>query len=404
MPLVSKQEAIQAMKKSGISEEEMNKTMKAIRSTAAMKVIAPNEIEDTIAHTAAKLLGVSVGEKTLKSASGGGDCVKTTIQKILHKEIKEVKVCVSGFVKTIEEGETRSGNRKLSVRITSPSGTSTIKCTIYAECLDIFESLDIKELDKIKLLNAEIFEFEINSYKGVMLTCGKFSDVEKVKGNFTNKLPKFNKADLDNTTFVTGIVSETDQHSYWGCPECKKKYAEKDADECEHCDYEGEAIEYKIVDLAVTQGNLDVVVTIFGSKTDAKDLFGKMVTAVGRKKGSRELTANNIRVEGIGLDLKSHSKHFAEDDKKATNKKKKEQKTKKSKPKNEPDSFKDKVFINTVTDMVQIYGNEGIKFKDLTIGIKARFSSMEKGEIRKRITEMGEHGKLKIKNKIIYSI
>lgn len=407
MVLISKEESIKAMKKAGISKSEMKKTMDTIRSSTAMSVVPPGEVEDTVTQLAAKLLGVNVGEKALRNAVADSDCVKTTIQKVVHKEVREVKVCLSGFIKSIEEDVTRSDAPKLNVRVTNASGTSTIKCAVFDDCLELFESIEFKELDKIKIINADIYEFDYKGYKGAILTCGRYTTVKKVKGNFTQKLPAFIKADMDNTTFVTGIVSETDQHSYFGCPECKKKYADKADDLCDHCDHEGDPIEYKIITLAVTQGNLEVVVTIFGSKDNAKDLFGKMVTVVGRKKGSRELTANNIRVEGLGLNLKPHGKHFAadeddeDDDDTETKPKKKKEHTQKA---IQETSFADKVFYNTVIDMVNIYDKDGIKIKDLIVGIKARFSSMSKSEVREKIEEMSEHNKIKIKNKTVYSI
>lgn len=397
MTLVPRKESIEAMKKGNISEKEMKETMEAIQNSPAVGLVEPHEIDDFVAQNAAKLLGVSVGERALKSGGGDGrDCVKTTIQKIIHKEIRDVKVCVTGFIKTIEDDVTRSGSPKKNIRLTNSSGTSTVKCAVFDDCLDIFKSLELKELDRIKMINAEIYPFEYKGFSGVILTCGRYTEIKKAKGNFTDKLPTFLKANVDNTTYVSGIVNETEQHGYFGCPECKKKYEDKKDRYCEHCDYEGKPIEYIIIELAVAQGKLDVVVTVFGGQYEAKHLFGKMVTIVGRKKGSRELTANNIRVEGLGLKFKTHGKHFADNDEKPI----KPSKKKGSLPSKR--SKFDIAFTNTVSDMLNIYGEDGIKLKELIIGINARFSSLNKTEVKTKIEEMGNNDLLKIKNKKVY--
>jgi len=367
-----KEQSIKAMKNAGITKEQMKETMKSVRESSAIKLVAQETYDDYVPYMASKILGI-VSKKSIISSGGnsgssGGDrtSTKVTLEDIKQRNCGDVEnVTVVGYIKRMEDALTRSDNPKKSVWVTNSKGTTTIKCAIFDECYEELMRLNLKPFDKIKFKGASLFDVNIPgmSFPMTMLTCGKFTEISKVKGNYLDKTPEFDKANTGITSKFTGVVTETDAFRYMACPECKKKYADESDTSCKHCSYEGEPVENTILHAGITNGRTSIDATFFGDSGASEAILScQPITVMGKKKGASEMTVNNYRIEEGGIAMKPITDHF--DDEESGSKK-----------------FKNKVIISEIQNQLQLY-NDGISTNELIQLLKLKYKDTKKIELK----------------------
>lgn len=205
-----------------------------------------------------------------------------------------------GFIIGKRKGRTRCDNPKVTLTLTD--GKSTTRALVFDEAYKQYEAQKFDFFDKIKFEGAKIFEFTSDKRDDIIiLTAGKFTMVSKLDKDIKNVMTPYAEADVGTMAIAYGIVMETSEVSYFGCPDCSKKGDAKDADtefECE-CGYSGLPLEHIIVNANVSDGEESTIVTIFPRlKILAKDIAYKPVVVVG-KKSDDKLMASAVRVYDI---------------------------------------------------------------------------------------------------------
>lgn len=298
-------EIIKAIKNSGISDKQIQKELSAAKEAFGGFVKNPETLAILLANDHGIPIDAPKKLGTFRSAPEKMD-ISDISSGMLDKNIT-----TSGFIIQKKKGKTKSGNPKVTLTITN--GISTIIVSVFDEAYNTYKALKFDVFDKIRFTGAKIFEFKSdrNDDMIVMLTAGRFTTIEKLNKDIKKVMTEYKEADVGTIAIVYGIVTETNENSYYGCPDCQKKGDAKDGEtefECD-CGYSGLPKEYIITNAIVTDGEENIVVTLFPRLgVRAKDISLKPIIAVG-KKSDDKLTATAIKA----YDMNNIPKKFSED-------------------------------------------------------------------------------------------
>ena len=161
-----------------------------------------------------------------------------TLHEVLSKESgigENTGFNIRGHVLGYREGMSSSNNPALY--ITLADGTDVYDVNIYGKQVDTVKGLGVNMFDSIYVKNAQMHRTD---QKGEPLTTprlqvsGQFAEVKKIAVGELDLPPlaSIPATPLDTlkpwqTAFVKGLVFETSQREYAGCPNCMSKFKEK---------------------------------------------------------------------------------------------------------------------------------------------------------------------------------
>ena len=304
---MSEKKVIKAMKESGLTDAEIKSELAGNKKLFEGFAKSP----EIVAMLTARDHGVPVEKEGILGKWS------STPEKMLISDIasgmKDKSVTTSGFIIGKKKGKTKSNNPKVTLTLTDNG--SIIRASIFDAAYESYKEQKFDFFDKVKFTNAKIFEFDSESGDETvsMLTCGRFTVIEKLHKDITKYMTHFPEAESGTMCVSKGIVIETKESSYTGCPECSRKNQSKDPEsemECE-CGYNGEPTECNIVRGVVSDGEETSTITMFPRMGyRAKDIAFKPVVVVG-KKSDDGMNVNAIRIYDVN---KKHKEYFDEDE------------------------------------------------------------------------------------------
>jgi len=301
-------EIIKSIKAAGVSEKQIKRELEVAKASFGGFVKNP----DTLAILIAKKHGVPIN--TPKRLGKFRSIPEKMDISDISTGMTEKNIITSGFIIKKKKGKTRAGNPKVNLTITN--GSSIINTSVFDEAYNSYKAIKFELFDKIKFTGAKIFEFKSdrNDDMITMITAGKFTTVEKLNKDIKKALTDYSDADVGTLAVLSGIVTETSENAYPGCPDCSKKGDAKDTEtefECE-CGYSGLPKEYIITNAVISNGEENNVITIFPRLgVTANDISDKLITAVGKKNDDK---LSVIAIRPYDIDLSHVRKQESTDD------------------------------------------------------------------------------------------
>lgn len=392
--MTTKKEIIKLLKSNGFDEDEINEAFDDIEALPDFA-----ETEDIQAALVARKFGIPLTRKPIikKGGGGGGGGSNNKATKLRLCDVKNADVeqshIIIAYINRIETRlETSSGKPKTKLGLVEGiRGKCKINASLFMDALESFNEIGFSVYDRIKFDGANIFDYDYKGHTGKTLTCGMYTGVHKLKGTLMDKMPSFEDAKKDSLTTFKGMVLETYQSSYNGCPDCGRKAKDNSEyiDSCQ-CGFEsGMSKEIIIYHAGITDGISNVSVTIFPSVgVTNDDIAFKPVTIVGYKKSDNELTAISVTIEGTN----------EKDTRKAINKKSKT-KSKSSK------MLEQKEYDDFTEELVEVldFYEDGHPLNDLVNLMKRKMKDLDEETITSWITKAKKQGLITINKNIVKS-